>query len=110
MSVHWVSEELDGGMIIAQKAFDFTVNDAPAAGGTTDDSDTAEDNNTVNNETIDNATNNDTSKNEQNENITNNVVEPTKLPKTGSNIYITIIIILAILVAIYVYYNVKKNK
>lgn len=96
--------------VIAQKAFDFTVNDAPAAGGTTDDSDTAEDNNTVNNETIDNTTNNDTSENEQNENITNNVVEPTKLPKTGSNIYIPIIIILAILVAIYVYYNVKKNK
>ncbi len=87
--------------VIAQKTFDFTVAEQattppPTTGG---------------------ETNNGTEETTPEEEITppveveENVVEnttPTKLPKTGINIYLPISIILIILVATVIYYNRKK--
>lgn len=41
---------------------------------------------------------------------TNNVQKPSTLPKTGENIYVPMAVILAILIAVAVYYNKKKTK
>lgn len=89
--------------VIAQKTFDFTVVEKattpPATGGT-------------NNETTETTPEGEiTPSLEVEENITENINEntiPTKLPKTGTNIYLPIFTILAILTGTVIYYNKKK--
>lgn len=86
--------------VIAQKTFDFTVEEQaqttpPTTGGTTD---------TTPEEEI-------TPPVEVEENVTENVTKnetPTKLPKTGTNIYFPISTILVILTGTIIYYNKKK--
>ena len=89
--------------VIAEKTFDFTVVEKattpPATGGT-------------NNETTETTPEGEiTPSLEVEENITENINEntiPTKLPKTGTNIYLPIFTILAILTGTVIYYNKKK--
>lgn len=90
--------------VIAQKSFNFTVKEAteqitPPANN--------EDKTQENNETK-------TTENTEKVNVQNKTEEvkkneiPTKLPKTGNNIYIPIIMFLVLLFSLYVYYNKKK--
>lgn len=80
--------------IIAQESFKFTVTETPAQ--------VTPPNNTENVET----------QVPENETITKEEVEkeevPTKLPKTGENIYIPFVAVLALSVGAYVFYNKKK--
>ncbi len=90
--------------VIAEKTFDFTVVEQaqttpPTTGGTNNG--TTE---TTPEEEI-------TPPVEVEENVTENITEntmPTKLPKTGTNIYLPISTILAILTGTIIYYNKKK--
>ncbi len=90
--------------VIAQKTFDFTVAEQaptpPTTGGTE-------------NGTTENNPEEITPPVEVEENVVENVTEnqmPTKLPKTGTNIYLPISTILAILTGTVIYYNKKKIK
>ena len=89
--------------VIAQKTFDFTVVEqaqtTPPATGETE------------NGTTENNPEEITPPVEVEENVTQNTNEnsmPTKLPKTGTNIYLPILIILTILTGTIIYYNKKK--
>ncbi len=87
--------------VIAEKTFDFTVAEQvetlpPTTGGTTEN--TPEEEITPPVEVEENVT----------ENTTGNTM-PTKLPKTGINIYLPISTILIILTGTIIYYNKKKN-
>lgn len=53
-------------------------------------------------------TNNETQTSVQNNTITENTITPTRLPKTGTNIYIPIVISMSVLVGSYIYFNKKK--
>ena len=89
--------------IIAQKTFDFTVveetQETPPTTGGTENEETEEKPEEITNpeETEENKTEN-----------TQNVM-PSKLPKTGVNIYLPICIVLIILISIIIFYNKKKN-
>ena len=87
--------------VIAQKTFNFTVAEQaqttpPTTGGTTET--TPEEEITPPVEVEENVV----------ENVTKNEM-PTKLPKTGANIYLPISTILIILVGTVIFYNKKKN-
>ena len=92
--------------VIAQETFDFTVVEQaqttpPTTGGT------------ENGTTENNPEEEITPPVEVEENVVENVTEntmPTKLPKTGTNIYLPISTILAILTGTIIYYNKKRIK
>ena len=88
--------------VIAEKTFDFTVVEqaqTPPTGGT-------------DNGTTENIPGEITPPVEVEENVTENITEntmPTKLPKTGTNIYLPVFTILVILTGTVIYYNKKKS-
>ena len=91
--------------VIAEKTFNLTVTD-----GTTQTPPTEDEGITEITPPEEETEKIDEGAREENKTEQENVTEmPTKLPKTGINIYIPIIVTLVILVGCYLYYN-KKNK
>ena len=90
--------------VIAEKTFDFTVEEQAATLPPTTDG--------TENGTTENNPEEITPPVEVEENVTENTTGntiPSKLPKTGTNIYFPISTILAILTGTVIYYNKKKN-
>lgn len=86
--------------IIAQETFNITVKDEAIV----DETNTA-----VNNQVVGSATNNVTGNFTNNStNTITNTATPTQLPKTGINVYATMVLILVVLLGFYVYQNRKK--
>lgn len=82
--------------VIAEKTYNFTVLEEQTTEG-----ENGENNGEVNNV-------GETTNNEQANQTTQNEVKPTTLPKTGSNLYIPIIIVAIGILSSYIYFNQKK--